>query len=86
MRTLIQIGTEQVRVVRVLFIILICSELLGISIPASATLFNLTFDPSTAGAPAAFFPAFNDAIQFYQTTFTDPVVINLHVEIGRAHV
>jgi len=82
MRTLIRIGTKQGGIVRVLFIILVFSELLGIVVPANATLFNLTFDPSTAGAPAAFFTAFNDAIQFYQTTFTDPVVINLHVGWG----
>jgi hypothetical protein len=56
--------------------------MVGLSEPASATSFNLTFDASTAGAPAAFFTAFNNEIQFYQALFSDPIVINLHVGWG----
>ena len=33
-------------------------------------------------APAGFFTAFNNAIQFYQTNFTDPITINLQVGWG----
>jgi len=44
--------------------------------------FNVTFDPSTATAPANFFIAFNREIQFFQTTFSDPITINPHVGWG----
>ena len=49
---------------------------------AQALTFNLTFDPSTASAPAGFSTAFNSAIQFYETTFDDPITINLQVGWG----
>jgi hypothetical protein len=49
---------------------------------AQALTFHLTYDSSTASAPAAFFSAVDDAIQFYQTTFTDPITINLQVGWG----
>src|SRR5690348_7730599 len=51
--------------------------------PAAATSFNLTFDASTAAAPAGFFTAFTDAVQFYQKTFVDPITINLVVGWGQ---
>ena len=51
---------------------------------AHALSFNLTFDNSTVGAPAGFFTAFNDAVQFYETNFTDPITINLQVGWGRS--
>ena len=44
--------------------------------------FNVTFDASTSSAPAGFFTAFNDAIQFYETTFNDPITINMNVGWG----
>jgi hypothetical protein len=56
--------------------------MLGLAAPARATSFNLTFDASTAGAPAAFFTAFDTEIQFYQALFSDPITINLHVGWG----
>ena len=41
--------------------------LLGLTPPsAQALTFNLTFDASTDSAPAGFFTAFNNAIQFYR--------------------
>ena len=49
---------------------------------AHALTFHLTYDNSTNSAPAAFFSAVNDAIQFYQTTYTDPITINLQVGWG----
>jgi Dockerin type I domain len=52
---------------------------------AHALSFNLTFDSSTVGAPAEFFTAFNDAIQFYETNFTDPITINLQVGWGKVN-
>jgi hypothetical protein len=64
-----------------LFLIVILSALLGAARPAQALLFNLTFDASTGSAPAGFFTAFDNAIQFYET-FTDPITINLHVGWG----
>jgi hypothetical protein len=57
--------------------------LLGPALPsAQALTFNLTFDASTATAPAGFFTAFSNAIQFYETNFTDPITINLQVGWG----
>jgi hypothetical protein len=54
------------------------------SIPSASAglVFNVTYDSSTASAPAGFFTAFNDAIQFFETTYTDPITINLHVGWG----
>jgi hypothetical protein len=49
---------------------------------ANALTFHLTYDSSAAGAPAAFFSAFDSAIQFYQTTYNDPITINLQVGWG----
>ena len=49
---------------------------------ASPLTFNVTYDASTASAPAAFFAAFNDAIQFFQNTFDDPITINIDVGWG----
>jgi hypothetical protein len=50
---------------------------------AHALSFNLTYDSSTVGAPAEFFTAFNDAVQFYETEYTDPITINLQVGWGK---
>ncbi len=49
---------------------------------ANALTFHLTYDSSAAGAPAVFFSAFDSAVQFYQTTYTDPITINLQVGWG----
>ncbi len=49
---------------------------------AQALTFNLTFDASTAAAPTGFFTAFNNAILFYETNFTDQITINLQVGWG----
>ncbi len=63
---------------------LLCLVALDGSLPESARAlsFNLAFDSSTAAAPAGFTSAFNDAIQFYETHFTDPITINLQVGWG----
>jgi hypothetical protein len=55
---------------------------LGATTPAQAASFNLTFDASTAAAPAAFFTAFNHEILLFQVLFLDPITINLHVGWG----
>jgi hypothetical protein len=57
--------------------------LLGAAPSSRALTFNLTYDSSTTGAPAGFFTAFQYAIDFYQTNFTDPVTINLQVGWGK---
>src|SRR5215469_11020680 len=46
-------------------------------------LFNVTFDSTTSTAPAGFFTAFNDAIQFFEATYSDPITINLQVGWGK---
>jgi hypothetical protein len=40
------------------------------------------FDSSTSAAPAGFFTAFNDVIQFFEASFRDPITINLRVGWG----
>ena len=66
------------------FLLSCIGALLGPAQPlAQALTFNLTFDASTVGAPAGFFTAVNNAIQFYQTNFTDPITLNLHVGWGK---
>lgn len=49
---------------------------------ASTLTFNVTYDASTASAPAAFFSAFNYAVQFYEAKFDDPITININVGWG----
>ena len=64
---------------------LLCLAAVDGSVPNSARAlsFNLSFDSSMAAAPVGFLPAFNDAIQFYETHFTDPITINLQVGWGK---
>lgn len=60
--------------------------LLGVLVlawPSRALVFNLTYDSSTVGAPAGFFTAFQAAINFYQTAYSDPITINLQVGWGK---
>ena len=47
--------------------------------------FNVTYDSSTSGAPAGFFSAFNNAVQFLESTYTDPITINMQVGWGQIH-
>ena len=49
---------------------------------AHALTFQLTYDSSVSAAPAGFLSAFNNAIQFYETTFSDPITIKLQVGWG----
>ncbi len=66
-----------------IFLLSVLSALLGPVQPsAQALTFHLTFDDSATSAPAGFLPAFNDALQLYETTFTDPITINLQVGWG----
>jgi hypothetical protein len=65
------------------FLLSLIAALFGSGQPAAQALtFNLSFDASTADAPAGFSSAINDAIQFYETNFTDPITINLQVGWG----
>ena len=54
----------------------------GLAPPARALVFNVTYDSSVVSAPAAFQTAFQDAINLYQTTYTDPITINIDVGWG----
>ena len=54
----------------------------GVAPPARALVFDVTYDPSVVSAPAAFQTAFQDAINLYQTTYTDPITININVGWG----
>jgi len=51
--------------------------------PAKAGLvFNVKYDASVAGAPAGFTTAFNNAIQYIESKFSDPITINMNVGWG----
>ena len=65
------------------FLLYVIAALLGIPEAAHALVFNITYDSSTAGAPADFFTAFNYAANFYQSAFSDPVTINVQVGWGQ---
>jgi hypothetical protein len=49
---------------------------------ASALTLSLLFDSSTSNAPPAFFTAVDTAAQFFETNFSDPITINIHVGWG----
>ncbi len=53
-----------------------------ISTTASALTFNVTYDSSVLNAPSSFKTAFQDAINFYQKTFNNPIAININVGWG----
>jgi hypothetical protein len=57
-------------------------NLLGGLRSARGMTINAFFDSSTSAAPAGFFTAFNDVIQFYEASFSDPITINLRVGWG----
>ena len=62
---------------------------LGLNCSAEALVVNATYDSSVNSAPAGFKTAFQSAIGFFQSTFSDPVTINLNVgwgEIGGSAV
>jgi hypothetical protein len=54
----------------------------AVTLPAHALVFNASYDASVAGAPAAFQTAFQNAISFYQSTYADPITINIDVGWG----
>ena len=56
--------------------------LAGLALPARALVFDVTYDASVGMAPAAFQTAFQDAIDLYQTTYTDPITIHINVGWG----
>ncbi len=67
---------------RIVVGLVILAALVGSATPARAMSFTLTFDPSTASAPAGFFTALNSVLNFFSTTYTDPITINMHVGWG----
>jgi hypothetical protein len=54
----------------------------SLALPARALVFDVTYDTSVGAAPTAFQTAFQDAIDLYQTTYTDPITINIDVGWG----
>jgi Ca2+-binding RTX toxin-like protein len=45
-------------------------------------ILNLTYDSSTAAAPAGFFTAMNQVVAFFQNNFSTPVTVNVQVGWG----
>lgn len=68
--------------VLVIRVILFLAFVIGGCERLSAISFNVSFEPSTVTAPPGFFTAFNDAMSFYESTFDDPITINMHVGWG----
>ena len=54
----------------------------GSSAALQGLVINVTYDSSVANAPAGFVAAFTDAVQFFETTFTDPITIDIDVGYG----
>lgn len=55
---------------------------LGASGSVQALNFNVTYDTSVSSAPAGFTTSFQDAINYYDSTFTNPITIDLRVGWG----
>src|SRR5512135_1239766 len=53
-----------------------------LSVPAHALTFNITYDSSVSSAPSGFQSAFQNAIGFYEASFSNPIAINLNVGWG----
>ncbi len=49
---------------------------------AQALSFNVTYDSSVNSAPAGFKTAFQDAVNYYDSTFANPITIDLNVGWG----
>lgn len=65
--------------------VIVLSAAIGLALgapEAHALSFNVTYDSSVSSAPAGFTTAFQDAISFYQNTFSNPITINLNVGWG----
>jgi len=77
------IGFSVLQVTPFFLLCIVCVLLWAAEPSAHALSFNLTYDSSTVGAPAGFFTAFNDAVQFYEAEYTDPITINLQVGWGK---
>lgn len=52
---------------------------------AHALTFTVTWDSSVGGAPSGFQTAFQNAISFYETSFSNPININLNVGWGEVN-
>jgi hypothetical protein len=55
---------------------------LGLTGSANALVINASYDSSVSSAPTGFKTAFQSAIGFFQSTFADPITINLKVGWG----
>lgn len=62
---------------RVLPILAAAAAVLGLSCSAQALVINASYDMSVNGAPAGFKSALQTAIGFFQSTFSDPITINI---------
>ena len=67
---------------RFLGTLLISPALLLANGPVSALVINPTYDTSVSSAPAGFKTAFQSAVGYFQTTFSDPITVNINVGWG----
>jgi hypothetical protein len=49
---------------------------------ASGLTINITYDSSVSSAPSAFETAISDAVNYYESVFTNPITINIDVGYG----
>jgi hypothetical protein len=58
------------------------SSTTSVSSASSGMTINITWDASTASAPASFKAAVTAAVQYYESQFTNPITINIDVGYG----
>jgi len=58
------------------------AALLGSRPPAQALVFDVSYEPSVAGAPAGFIAAFDDALQGFEGSYGDPIGVNISIGWG----
>jgi hypothetical protein len=51
--------------------------------PAEALVIDATYDPSISSASAGFTSAFRDAVDYFASTFSNPITVNIDVGWGK---
>jgi hypothetical protein len=77
-----RIGSRAIRPLASTSGLMLCAMLAFPRPTLAGLLFNVTYDASVGSAPAGFVPAFTDAIQLFERTYTDPITITMNVGWG----
>ncbi len=62
--------------------LLVTPMALALNGPAEAMVINVNYDSSVGSAPAGFTSAFQNAVSFFDTTFSNPITVNIGVGWG----